>query len=593
MAVDLWWRIGLADLPYRGHAGVYGHLFMSSLDWIVLLGTVLGIVGYGLWTARQAHTASDFIRGGSDLKWGTIGLSVMATQASAITFLSTPGQGYANGLGFVQNYLGLPIALIIISAAFIPIYYRLKIVTAYEFLGQRFDQKTRLLGAGLFLLQRGLAAGITIYAPAIIVSSILAWPLNTTILLTGFLVILYTVTGGTRTVSLTQKYQMLIILAGMAIAFGYVVYGLPEDVSFGDALYLAGLHDRLEAINFSFDPSERYTIWTGLIGGTFLALSYFGTDQSQVQRYLAANSSASSRMGLMFNAVLKIPMQFAILLLGVLLFVFYLFQPPPIFFNQAAIAQVAPEVRAPIEARYSEAFVARAAALQAAVADRVEGKSDVAAREKIAILAEEMNSERDAFKAALVQANPAADTQDSDYIFLNFVLTNLPSGLVGLLIAVIFFAAMSSTASELNALASTTLVDGYKTLIYSDGSDRHNVWVARIFTLGWGLIAIGFAMTLTLFDNLIEAVNIIGSLFYGAILGLFLIAFFFKRIHGTAAFIGGVSAEIIVLSLFFSSLDIGYLWFNLVGCVLAILIALIVQTILNLNAPSDSTPVHG
>ncbi len=559
---------------------------MSPLDWIVLLGTVLGIVGYGLWTAKRAHSASDYIKGGSDIKWGTVGLSVMATQASAITFLSIPGQGYEQGMAFVQNYLGLPIALIIISAVFIPMYYRLKIVTAYEFLGQRFDQKTRLLGAGLFLLQRGLAAGITIYAPAIIVSSILVWPLAPTILVTGFLVILYTVTGGTRTVSLTQKYQMLIILAGMTLAFGYVVHGLPEKVNFGDALYLAGMHERLEAISFSFDPGERYTIWTGLIGGTFLALSYFGTDQSQVQRYLAGNSSTASRIGLMFNAVLKIPMQFAILLLGVLLFVFYLFQAPPIFFNQAAIAQVPSEIRAPIEARYSEAFEARFAALQKAVDDRAEGKFDPGVREEIVRLGAEMNSERDAFKAALLEANPSADTQDSDYIFLNFVLTNLPSGLVGLLIAVIFFAAMSSTASELNALASTTLVDGYKTLVDAKGGERHDVWAARIFTLCWGLIAIGFAMTLTLFENLIEAVNIIGSLFYGAILGLFLIAFFFKRIQGTAAFVGGVCAELIVLGLYFSPLDIGYLWFNLVGCVLAILIAWMVQTGLNLRRPA-------
>ncbi len=585
MAKDLWSRFDLADHPHSAHARLHGSLFMSSLDWIVLLSTVLGVVGYGLWTAHRAHSASDYIRGGSDLKWGTIGLSVMATQASAITFLSTPGQGYEQGLAFVQNYLGLPIALIIISAVFIPIYYRLKIVTAYEFLGQRFDQKTRLLGAGLFLLQRGLAAGITIYAPAIIVSSILAWPLGPTIGLTGFLVILYTVTGGTRTVSLTQKYQMLIILAGMTIAFGYVVAGLPESVSFQDALYLAGMHDRLEAISFSIDPGERYTIWTGLIGGTFLALSYFGTDQSQVQRYLAGSSPTSSRMGLMFNAVLKIPMQFAILLLGVLLFVFYLFQPPPIFFNQAAITQVSPEIRAPIEARFSEAFEARTAALKAAVAGRVEGKPDAEVLDEISRLGEEIAAQRDAFKAALLQANPAADTQDSDYIFLTFVLGNLPSGLIGLLIAVIFFAAMSSTASELNALASTTMIDGYRTLVHQNGSERHYVWAARFFTLCWGLIAIGFAMTLTLFENLIEAVNIIGSLFYGAILGLFLIAFFLKRIQGTAAFVGGMCAEIIVLGLYFSPLEIGYLWFNLVGCALAVLIALIVQTTLNLNRP--------
>ncbi len=547
---------------------------MTPLDWIVLLGTVIGIVTYGLWTARRDHSSNDYLRGGNDLKWGTIGLSVMATQASAITFLSTPGQGYAQGLGFVQNYLGLPIALIIISAVFVPIYYKLKVTTAYEFLGQRFDQKTRLLGASLFLLQRGLAAGITIYAPAIIVSSILHWPLGPTIFFTGALVVLYTVTGGTRTVSLTQRYQMLVILIGMTIAFGYVVAGLPADVSFADAIYLAGISDRLQAISFSVDPGERYTIWTGLIGGTFLALSYFGTDQSQVQRYLAGDSATSSRLGLMFNAVLKIPMQFAILLLGVLLFVFYLFQPPPIFFNEAAIAQVPPATLAPIQSTFEKSATARATVARSALADRT---SETTA--EIHRLTGEMDTQRAAFRTALLAANPDADTEDSDYVFLGFVLAYLPSGLVGLLVAVIFLAAMSSTASELNALASTTVNDGYRTLIRNDASDTHYVWVARLLTLLWGAIALSFAMTLTLFDNLIEAVNIIGSLFYGAILGLFLIAFFIQRVGGTAAFIAGVTAEVTVLVLYFSPVEIGYLWFNLIGCVLTIILALAIQTL--------------
>ncbi len=551
---------------------------MTPADWTVLLVTVIGIVAYGLHTARRDHTSSDYLRGGNDLKWGTIGLSVMATQASAITFLSTPGQGYTQGLGFVQNYLGLPIALIVIAAVFVPIYYRLKVTTAYEFLGQRFDQKTRLLGAGLFLLQRGLAAGITIYAPAIIVSSILHWPLGPTIFFTGFLVILYTVTGGTRTVSLTQRTQMLVILLGMTIAFGYVVAGLPADVSFDDALYLAGINDRLQAISFSVDPGERYTIWTGLIGGTFLALSYFGTDQSQVQRYLAGSSATSSRLGLMFNAVLKIPMQFAILLLGVLLFVFYLFQPPPIFFNEAAVAQVAesaPATLAPIESRFKAAATARETAVRTALATRTPATEAAIHR-----LTAEMDTERAAFQSALLTANPAADTEDSDYVFLGFVLAYLPSGLVGLLVAVIFLAAMSSTASELNALASTTVNDGYRTLVRPDATDTHYVWIARLLTLAWGAIAVSFAMTLTLFDNLIEAVNIIGSLFYGAILGLFLIAFFIKRVGGTAAFIAGVTAELTVLALYFSPVEIGYLWFNLIGCALTIVTALVLQPLL-------------
>lgn len=563
---------------------------MTPVDWIVLLAAVLGIVGYGLWTAKRDHSAHDYLRGGSDLKWGTIGLSVMATQASAITFLSTPGQGYEGGLAFVQNYLGLPIAMIIICAFFIPIYYRLNVTTAYEFLGKRFDQKTRLLAAGLFLIQRGLAAGITIYAPAIIVSSVFYWPLQPTILLTGVLVILYTVTGGTRTVSLTQKYQMLIILIGMTIAFGYVVNGLPENVSFGDALYIAGMHDRLNAIDFSFDPSTRYTIWTGLIGGTFLALSYFGTDQSQVQRYLAASSTTASRMGLIFNAVLKIPMQFAILLLGVLLFVFYHFQPPPIFYNEAAVEQVPADVRAPIESTFQAAFIERSGFLDLALSERAaSGEARPETRAGILAQTQLMDQQRNAFKAALTDTNPDADTQDADYIFLNFVLAYLPGGLVGLLVAVIFLAAMSSTASELNALASTTMIDGYKTLVHKTGDDGHYVWIARLLTLIWGVVAISFAMTLTLFDNLIEAVNIIGSIFYGTILGIFLVAFFIKRIGGHAAFIAGVTAETIVLVLFFSPMEIGYLWFNLIGCILAVIIAILTQTLVNLG-PRKATP---
>lgn len=563
---------------------------MSPIDWFVMLFTVVGLAVYGLWTARHHQSVNDYMRGGKNLKWGTIGLSVMATQASAITFLSIPGQGYDKGLSFVQNYLGLPVAIIIISAFFIPMYYRLGVITAYEFLGQRFDQKTRLLGAGLFLVQRGLAAGITIYAPAIIVSSVLHWPLGPTILLSGMLVILYTVAGGTRTVSLTQKYQMLVILFGMMVAFGFILHGLSNHVSFGNALHLAGMYDRLDTINFSMDPSKRYTIWTGLIGGTFLSLSYFGTDQSQVQRYLVGRSTSAIRAGLLFNAVLKIPMQFAILLLGVLLFVFYHFHLPPIFFNEAAIEMVPEDVRTPIEDRYAEAFSAREVLLASALVERAStGSFSDETREKIFHLTGQMEQSRDAFKTALTDANAKADTEDSDYVFLHFVLENLPAGLIGLLVAVIFLAAMSSTASELNALASTTMVDGYQAFISKNQSERHYVWMAHLFTLLWGIIAVGFAMTLTLFDNLIEAINIIGSLFYGTILGLFLIAFFFKHVRGHAAFLAGISAEILVLVLYFSSIKIGYLWFNMIGCVSAILIALFLQMFFNKKHVSPHT----
>ncbi|TVP75234.1 MAG: sodium:solute symporter [Puniceicoccaceae bacterium] len=560
---------------------------MTDLDWLVLTATILGIVGYGLWTAWQGRSLGSYLSGGQQLRWGTIGLSVMATQASAVTFLSMPGLGYETGLSFIQNYLGLPIALVLISAVFIPLYHRLKVVTAYEFLGKRFDPKTRLLGAGLFLIQRGLVAGITIYAPAIIVSTIFAWPLPPVIVATGVLVIVYTVSGGTRTVTLTQKYQMLIILAGMAIAFGYLIAGLPKAVSFSDALYLANFHDRLEAISYATDPSERYTLWTGLLGGTFLALSYFGTDQTQVQRYLAGGSSIASRLGLMFNAVLKIPMQFGILLLGVLLFVFYQFQQPPLFFNQAALEQIPVEERVSIESRFAGHFEERSVLLDQAINERREGgQTHPETRAAIVELTQAMEQERTAFKRALTQAQPSADTQDSDYIFLSFVLANLPSGLVGLLVAVIFLAAMSSTASELNALASTTVVDGYRNLLNKDASERHYLWASKAFTLAWGILAIGFAMTLSLFENLVEAVNIIGSLFYGTILGLFLIAFFLRRIGGTATFNAGLVAQASVIALYFSPLDIGYLWFNLIGCLITILLASVLQTCLSKVKPA-------
>ncbi|MCC5835053.1 MAG: sodium:solute symporter [Opitutales bacterium] len=560
---------------------------MTDLDWLVLTVTILGIVGYGLWTAWQGRSLGSYLSGGQQLRWGTIGLSVMATQASAVTFLSMPGLGYESGLSFIQNYLGLPIALVLISAVFIPLYHRLKVVTAYEFLGKRFDPKTRLLGAGLFLIQRGLVAGITIYAPAIIISTIFAWPLPPVIIATGLLVILYTVSGGTRTVTLTQKYQMLIILAGMAIAFGYLIAGLPEELTFSEALYLANFHDRLEAISYSTDPSERYTLWTGLLGGTFLALSYFGTDQTQVQRYLAGGSSIASRLGLMFNAVLKIPMQFGILLLGVLLFVFYQFQAPPLFFNQAALEQIPAEQRVSIETRFSGHFEERSAFLEQAIAERRQaGQTHPDTRAAIIQLTQAMEQERTTFKQALNDAQPSAETQDSDYIFLSFVLSNLPSGLVGLLVAVIFLAAMSSTASELNALASTTVVDGYRNLLRKDASERHYLWASKGFTLAWGILAIGFAMTLSLFENLVEAVNIIGSLFYGTILGLFLIAFFLRRIGGTATFNAGLVAQASVIILYFSPLDIGYLWFNLIGCLITIALASVLQTCLPKPKPA-------
>ncbi len=558
---------------------------MSTLDFIVLAGTLLFIVVYGVWKTRGSKSLKGYLRGGNSMKWGTIGLSVMATQASAITFLSTPGLAYESGMGFVQNYFGLPLALIIISAVFIPIYYRLKVYTAYEFLESRFDLKTRQLGAFLFLVQRGLAAGITVYAPAIIVSTILSWDLNLTIFLVGALVIIYTVTGGSRAVSLTQKYQMGVILVGMVVAFIMIVLKFPEGISFGEAVAVAGKMGKLEVVNFSFDINQRYTFWSGMFGGLILALSYFGTDQSQVQRYLAGKNITESRMGLMFNAVLKVPMQFFILFVGVMVFVFYQFEKPPVFFKQAAMESAyrtpaGAELQA-LDDNYSEVFGEKKAGIQTlveAIRRGDEAAIEIASRELNVIDAKGGEIRREV-KALLVEADPELETKDSDYVFLTFILNYMPHGIIGLLLAVIFCAAMSSTASELNALASTSTVDFYKRIFHKGGSERHYVLVSKILTGFWGAVAIFFAMTAYLVENLIEAVNILGSIFYGTILGIFLVAFFVRFIKGNAVFFAALISETIVLVLFFNT-DIGYLWYNVIGLAGVATFGLLLQLLL-------------
>lgn len=558
---------------------------MSTLDFIVLAGTLLFIVVYGVWKTRGSKSLKGYLRGGNSMKWGTIGLSVMATQASAITFLSTPGLAYESGMGFVQNYFGLPLALIIISAVFIPIYYRLKVYTAYEFLESRFDLKTRQLGAFLFLVQRGLAAGITVYAPAIIVSTILSWDLNLTIFLVGALVIIYTVTGGSRAVSLTQKYQMGVILVGMVVAFIMIVLKFPEGISFGEAVAVAGKMGKLEVVNFSFDINQRYTFWSGMFGGLILALSYFGTDQSQVQRYLAGKNITESRMGLMFNAVLKVPMQFFILFVGVMVFVFYQFEKPPVFFKQAAMESAyrtpaGAELQA-LDDNYSEVFGEKKEGIQTLVeAIRKDDQAaiEIASRELNVIDAKGGEIRREV-KALLVEADPELETKDSDYVFLTFILNYMPHGIIGLLLAVIFCAAMSSTASELNALASTSTVDFYKRIFHKGGSERHYVLVSKILTGFWGAVAIFFAMTAYLVENLIEAVNILGSIFYGTILGIFLVAFFVRFIKGNAVFFAALISETIVLVLFFNT-DIGYLWYNVIGLAGVATFGLLLQLLL-------------
>jgi SSS family solute:Na+ symporter len=555
---------------------------VSWIDYAVLFGTLLAIALYGWWKTRADHDLNHYLRGDASIRWGTIGLSVMATQASAITFLSTPGQAYESGLGFVQNYFGLPFALIVVCAVFIPIYHRLKVVTAYEYLGQRFDQKTRLLGAFLFLLQRGLAAGITLYAPAIILSALLGWNLRLTILLSGLFVVLYTTTGGTTAVSHTQKWQMAVILIGMAIAFGMVVHRLPPDVSFFDAVSVAGKMGKLNAVDFSVDPQRRYTFWSGLLGGFFLALSYFGTDQSQVQRYLAGGSLTGGRLGLIFNAVLKLPMQFFILFTGVMVFVFFQFEKPPLFFNQPAYDLARQTAQAgkltALETRYDEAFVAKRNAVRGLTnaLDSHSASSIKAATSALLGPEKEMENIRGEMKQTLKAADPKMETNDADYVFISFVLHYLPHGLIGLLIAVIFCAAMSSSASELNALGSTTVVDFYRPLLHPNASDPHYLLVSKFLTAAWGGVAISFALLANLVENLIQAINILGSIFYGSILGIFLVAFFLRFVRGSAVFTAALISQALVLALFYCT-SIGYLWYNVIGCFVVCLLSGVLQ----------------
>lgn len=557
---------------------------MTLLDWVVLVGTTLAIVVWGIWKTRGQMTSEEYLKGGREMGWGTIGLSVMATQASAITFLSVPGQAYEDGMRFVQFYFGLPLAMVIISAVFVPIYYRLNVTTAYQYLESRFDLKTRLLGAFLFLIQRGLAAGITLYAPAIILSAILGWPLEPTILGMGLVVIVYTVAGGSRAISQTQKQQMVIMMGGMVVAAVVVIMRLPSHVGFGDAVGVAGAFGRMNVVSFKFDVESRYNFWSGITGGLFLSLSYFGTDQSQVGRYLTGKSITESRLGLLFNGLLKIPMQFLILFVGVLVFVFYQFTAPPLTFNASLRDRVAKTPQAAemvaLEQRWDAAQQDKRAQVERYVAARHAGdeaamaSSNVLMREKAAA-ADVVRKEA---KALLGRALPGAETKDSDHIFITFVKEWLPSGLFGLLVAVILAAAMSSIASELNALGATTTVDFYKRVFRKDAPDGELLLASRAFTAFWGLVAVAFGSLASLLDNLIQAVNILGSIFYGTVLGIFLVAFFLKRVQGHAVFLAACVSQATVVALFFAS-DIGFLWFNVIGCVLVLVLASAIQLV--------------
>ena len=563
---------------------------MSLLDFLVLIGSMVGIAVYGTWRTRGQRDLSTYLKGDQTVGWVTIGISVMATQASAITFISTPGQGFQDGLGFVQNYFGLPLALILVAAVFLPMYRRLKVYTAYEFLGRRFDAKTRLLGAGLFLLQRGLAAGITIYAPAIILSTMLGWRLDLTIVLSGLLVIIYTVIGGCEAVNLTQKYQMAVIFGGMVTALVILLVRLPASLT--DALTVAGGFQKMHAVDFSLDVKQRYTFWSGLLGGLFLSLSYFGTDQSQVQRYISGASLRESRLGLMFNAVLKIPMQFAILLLGVLLFVFYQFEPAPLFFNQAAWHQVVmgdpTHSTTALEEQFMTLQVEKKQHIQAWLAAKHDGNPTAESQARELALADGVRSDtlRAGARATMLATHPSLKGNDADYVFITFILDYLPHGLIGLLVAAFFAAALSSKAAELNALGSTTTIDFYRHLVKREASDAHYVKATKWFTLFWGLVALAFALFCHLAENLIQAVNIVGSIFYGVVLALFLVAFFLRRVGGTAIFWAALAAQTLVFVLYFS-LSISYLWYNFIGCAACVGFSLLLQEILG-NRPSTT-----
>ena len=545
---------------------------MQLLDWIILGATLAFIVLYGVWKNNSHKNINEYLKGGNEARWWTVGLSVMATQASAITFLSTPGQAFHDGMGFVQFYFGLPFAMLIICLFFIPVYHRLNVYTAYEFLEKRFNLQVRTLTALLFLVQRGLAAGITIYAPAIILSVVLGWDLKILVVMVGTLVITYTMIGGTKAVNVTQKQQMFIIFLGMFIAFGFIISRFPEGIGFNKALHLAGKAGKLNVLDFSIDLNSRYTFWSGLTGGLFLALSYFGTDQSQVQRYLSGKSLKESQMGLIMNGVLKIPMQFFILLVGVMVFVFYQFEPAPLNFNPKAILAVQNSKSAvafnklEMENRSTQNDIKTLLLNSTDEADFEEQLDQLTQIEKI---------QRQKAKDLIRSVAPDQETNDKDYVFISFILGYLPTGLIGLLLAVIFSAAMSSTASELNALAATTTVDLYQRNVEKK-SAAHYVNASKTFTLIWGIIAILFASVGNLFENLIQLVNIIGSVFYGTILGIFLVAIFIKHVQGKAVFWAALISEAIILFLFCYDV-VSFLWLNVIGAILTILLALAFQ----------------
>ncbi len=559
---------------------------MTNLDWVILCLTLGFIVVYGMWKSRHTNNVEGFLLANRKMRWYHVGLSVMATQASAITFLSAPGQGFSDGLRFVQFYFGLPLAMVVLCITFVPIFHKLNVYTAYEYLEKRFDNKTRSLTAGLFLLQRGLSTGITIYAPAIILSAILGVSLNYTILLNGVFVIIYTVYGGSKAVSHTQTLQMAIIFSGLFIAAFLVIYYLPDGIGFTQAMNVAGAGDKINAINLNFDWNDRYTLWSGLIGGFFLQLSYFGTDQSQVGRYLTGSSIYQSRMGLVMNGLVKIPMQFLILGIGVMVFVFYQFYPRPLFFDEIEVQKTKTSIHGAkyeyLEKAYEDVNLRKAELLK----NNVNQLEALTTKAQLIEMDNRCNEIRDSAKTLIAINNPEADTNDSNYVFLTFVKTHLPKGIVGLLIAVIFLASMGSTASGLNSLASTTSVDFYKRIFKKDATEQQYLNASRWATFGWGVFCVVVALFASRLGNLIEAVNVLGSYFYGTILGIFLVAFYMKKIGGTAVFYAAVLTEIFVIVS--GNLELtSYLWLNVIGCLMVMGLAFLLNPFTKVQAGTD------
>jgi Na+/proline symporter len=572
---------------------------MQLFDWIVLVVTLLFIVIYGVWKTKGSKNVEEYILGNNETPWYTVGLSVMATQASAITFLSTPGQAYHDGMGFLQFYFGLPIAMVVICVTFIPLYHKYKVFTAYEYLEKRFDLKTRSLAAILFLVQRGLGTGLTIYAPAIILSALLGWNLTVMNIAIGVLVIVYTFSGGTKAVNVTQKQQMFVIMSGMFITFFLILNYLPNDMTFTSALHIAGANDKMNIVNFSFNPQEKYTFWSGITGGFFLALAYFGTDQSQVGRYLSGKSVRESQMGLIMNGLLKVPMQFLILLTGVMVFVFFQFNPVPLNFN--------PNNKVIVEkSKYKNEYHILEKKLEALSEDKKvinllyidqlnQDYDNPILRKELVALSSKEKDLRDHAKDLIQKADDRSETNDKDYVFFHFILNYLPKGLIGLLLAVIISAAMSSTASGLNALASTTAIDIYKRNQKEEKTEKHYVNVTKFFTLFWGIIAILFASIGTLFENLIQLVNIVGSIFYGTVLGIFLVGFYIRFVQAKAVFYSAVISQVTIFIIYYFAIFIypsgeeklGYLWLNFIGAMLTIVLSLTAQTFAFRNKNSN------